>query len=42
VRPEIAEDRKRQVVPPGPRLEAWDVVNQHTQDLGVELRKEVL
>jgi hypothetical protein len=40
--PEVAEDRKRNVDPLGPRLETGDIVGQHTQDLGVELREKVL
>ena len=40
--PEIAQDRKRNVDPLGPRLETGDIVGQHTQDLGVELREKVL
>jgi hypothetical protein len=41
VGPEIAEHRERNIDALGPRLEAGDIVGQHTQDLGVALREEV-
>lgn len=40
--PEIAEDGEGDVDPLGPGLEAGKIVRKHTQDLGVELREEVL
>jgi hypothetical protein len=41
VGPEVAEDRERYVDPLGPRLQAGNIVSQHTQNLGVELREKV-
>ena len=40
--PEIAEDRKGNVDPLGPRLETGYIICQHTQNLGVEFREKVL